>query len=107
MAQPDRPIGGGGQDANAIYALGSSYRETERLRRQAEELAVDSASLLDRPTWARDSERSIWDAARVVSSICWPCGWRLVAPLSGWTPTPSTSPPLGSSSPSSTLTGSR
>jgi SAM-dependent methyltransferase len=47
MAQPDRPIGGIGRDANVVYALGHSRGETERLRRQADELAVHSASLLD------------------------------------------------------------
>jgi SAM-dependent methyltransferase len=34
-------------EANAVYALGSSLGESERLRRQAEELAPDSAALLD------------------------------------------------------------
>jgi ubiquinone/menaquinone biosynthesis C-methylase UbiE len=37
-----------GQDANAVYALGSSLGESARLRRQAEELVADSAALLDR-----------------------------------------------------------
>lgn len=37
-----------GQDANAVYALGSSLGESARLQRQAEELAADSAALLDR-----------------------------------------------------------
>ncbi len=36
------------QDANAVYALGSSLGESARLQRQAEELAADSAALLDR-----------------------------------------------------------
>jgi SAM-dependent methyltransferase len=39
---------GGNQDANAIYALGSSEGESARLQRQADELAPDSAALLDR-----------------------------------------------------------
>ena len=34
-------------DANAVYALGSSSGESSRLQRQAEELAPDSAALLD------------------------------------------------------------
>ncbi len=38
----------GGQDANAVYPLGSSAGESARLRRQADELAPDSAALLDR-----------------------------------------------------------
>jgi ubiquinone/menaquinone biosynthesis C-methylase UbiE len=38
----------GGQDANAVYALGSSTGESARLQRQADELAPDSAALLDR-----------------------------------------------------------
>jgi ubiquinone/menaquinone biosynthesis C-methylase UbiE len=37
-----------GRDANAVYALGSSLGESARLQRQAEELAADSAALLDR-----------------------------------------------------------
>jgi ubiquinone/menaquinone biosynthesis C-methylase UbiE len=37
-----------GQDANAVYALGTSLGESARLQRQAEELAADSAVLLDR-----------------------------------------------------------
>jgi len=36
------------QDATAIYALGSSAGESARLQRQADELAPDSAALLDR-----------------------------------------------------------
>ncbi len=35
-------------DPNAIYALGSSNDESTRLQRQADELAPDSAALLDR-----------------------------------------------------------
>jgi ubiquinone/menaquinone biosynthesis C-methylase UbiE len=38
----------GGQDANAVYPLGSSAGESARLQRQADELAADSAALLDR-----------------------------------------------------------
>jgi hypothetical protein len=34
-------------DPNAVYALGSSSGESARLQRQAEELAPDSAVLLD------------------------------------------------------------
>jgi len=48
MADPERPRRESGTDANAVYALGSSEIETERLRRQADELANDSAALLDR-----------------------------------------------------------
>jgi hypothetical protein len=36
------------QDATAIYTLGSSAGESARLQRQAEELAPDTAALLDR-----------------------------------------------------------
>ena len=39
---------GAGEDANAVYALGSSAGESARLQRQADELAPDSAALLDR-----------------------------------------------------------
>jgi ubiquinone/menaquinone biosynthesis C-methylase UbiE len=37
-----------GQDPNVVYALGSSAGESARLQRQADELAADSAALLDR-----------------------------------------------------------
>jgi hypothetical protein len=37
-----------GPDAAALYALGSSHGESARLQRQADELAADSAVLLDR-----------------------------------------------------------
>jgi trans-aconitate methyltransferase len=51
MAQFVWPGAGGAKgddDANAVYALGSSLGETDRLGRQADELAADSAALLDR-----------------------------------------------------------
>ena len=49
MAGPTRPdMGAKGRDPNALYALGSSLLESARLQRQAEELAADSAALLDR-----------------------------------------------------------
>ena len=49
MAESISPATGTeGQDATAIYALGSSPGESARLQRQAEELAADSAALLDR-----------------------------------------------------------
>jgi SAM-dependent methyltransferase len=49
MAESSRPATGTkGQDAKAVYALGSSPGESARLQRQAEELAADSAALLDR-----------------------------------------------------------
>jgi SAM-dependent methyltransferase len=47
-ADPAVPVGEARPDANVVYALGSSEGETERLRRQAEELAADSGMLLDR-----------------------------------------------------------
>jgi ubiquinone/menaquinone biosynthesis C-methylase UbiE len=40
--------GAKGDDPNVLYALGSSTDESARLQRQAEELAADSATLLDR-----------------------------------------------------------
>jgi ubiquinone/menaquinone biosynthesis C-methylase UbiE len=40
--------GATGQDPNAVYPLGSSLGESARLQRQAEELAADSAALLNR-----------------------------------------------------------
>jgi len=49
MSESIRPATGTtDQDANAVYALGSSLGESARLQRQAEELAADSAALLDR-----------------------------------------------------------
>ena len=60
MCEPRRAwlgVGGGmaelvgpaaGQDPNVVYALGSSPGESARLQRQADELAADSAALLDR-----------------------------------------------------------
>jgi SAM-dependent methyltransferase len=50
MAQFVGPSAGGAkrEDANAVYALGHSLGETDRLGRQADELAADSATLLDR-----------------------------------------------------------
>ena len=51
MTEPVRSAAAGSgedQDANAIYALGSSAGESARLQRQADELAPDSAALLDR-----------------------------------------------------------
>jgi len=51
MTESLRPTAGdspAGQDANAVYPLGSSAGESARLRRQAAELAPDSAALLDR-----------------------------------------------------------
>jgi ubiquinone/menaquinone biosynthesis C-methylase UbiE len=48
MAESTRPATGtAGHDATAVYALGSSVGESARLHRQAEELAADSAALLD------------------------------------------------------------
>ena len=50
MAEPVRPVPGTrpGQDPTVGYALGSSPGESARLQRQADELAADSADLLDR-----------------------------------------------------------
>ena len=51
MTESVRPAAagaGGGEDANTVYALGSSAGESARLQRQADELAPDSAALLDR-----------------------------------------------------------
>jgi hypothetical protein len=43
------PAGAGdGPGVTAVYPLGSSAGESARLRRQADELAPDSAALLDR-----------------------------------------------------------
>jgi ubiquinone/menaquinone biosynthesis C-methylase UbiE len=59
MAGSTRPTPGAeGHDANALYALGSSFDESARLQRQAEELAADSAALLD-PVGLRPGQRAI------------------------------------------------
>ena len=47
-AQPTAAGAGGGPDVTAVYPLGSSAGESARLQRQADELAPDSAALLDR-----------------------------------------------------------
>jgi SAM-dependent methyltransferase len=51
MTESGRPVAAGsgeGEDANVVYALGSSQGESARLQRQADELAPASAALLDR-----------------------------------------------------------
>ncbi|HEX9539661.1 MAG TPA: methyltransferase domain-containing protein [Streptosporangiaceae bacterium] len=48
MAESVRPPARTGPDATAVYALGSSHGESARLQRQSDELARDSAALLDR-----------------------------------------------------------
>jgi SAM-dependent methyltransferase len=48
VAESGQPPTGPGPKATAIYALGSSHGESARLQRQADELAGDSAALLDR-----------------------------------------------------------
>ena len=50
MAGPVRSARGTtpGQDPNGVYALGGGPGESARLQRQADELAADSAYLLDR-----------------------------------------------------------
>ena len=50
--------GATGQDPNAFYPLGRSSGESARLQRQAEELAADSAALLDR-VGLRPGQRAI------------------------------------------------
>jgi SAM-dependent methyltransferase len=47
MPDPRHPVAEPAQDPNAVYALGSSQAETDRLRVQADELAPDSTALLD------------------------------------------------------------
>jgi hypothetical protein len=49
MGESLRPAAGvTSPDASTVYPLGSSQGESARLQRQAEELAADSAALLDR-----------------------------------------------------------
>jgi ubiquinone/menaquinone biosynthesis C-methylase UbiE len=51
-------VASGVDDPNAVYALGSSSGESARLQRQADELAPDSAALLDR-VGLRPGDRAI------------------------------------------------
>ena len=48
MAGPAQPPAGTSSDAAAVYTLGSSKGESDRLLRQADELSADNAALLDR-----------------------------------------------------------
>lgn len=45
---PDSVTGEFYRDATAVYSLGSGQDESARLQRQADELAADSHTLLDR-----------------------------------------------------------
>ena len=47
-AGSEASTGEAGIDPNAVYSLGSSSSESERLQRQADELATESRALLDR-----------------------------------------------------------
>ena len=59
MGESSRPAAGTtGQDANAVYPLGSSQGESARLQRQAEELVGDSVALLD-PVGLRSGQSAI------------------------------------------------
>ena len=59
MGGSSPPVTGAtGQDPNAVYPLGSGMGESTRLQRQAEELAADSAALLDR-AGLRPGQRAI------------------------------------------------
>ncbi len=68
-------------EAIGVYALGTSAGESARLQRQADELAADSAALLDRPAFGRETMRSILAAARGGFWTCWPGGCHRAA---GW-----------------------
>ena len=48
MTESVQPVAAGGPEVTAVYPLGSSADESARLQRQADELAPDSAALLDR-----------------------------------------------------------
>jgi SAM-dependent methyltransferase len=60
MARSVPPVSNCGrdQDANTVYALGASKCESARLQRQADELAADSAALLDRVA-LRQGQRAV------------------------------------------------
>jgi hypothetical protein len=76
-------------------ALGSSAGESARLQRQADELAPDSAALLDRVGCGRGRARSTWGAARGGLLTCWPGGCHRAA--GSWALTPTRRTPPGSS----------
>src|SRR5713101_2547880 len=98
VAESVRPPARTGPDATAVYALGSSHGESARLQRQSDELARDSAALLDRVAYSRGTAQSTSAAARAGFLTCWPRGCHREAGLSAWTLTRRT-PPWRPSSP--------
>jgi hypothetical protein len=95
------------RDPNAVYALGSSPGESERLLRQAEELASDSAALLER-LGLRPGQHAVdlGCGPRGVLTF-WPPGFRRAGGWSASTPIPPMSLWRASSSPVSGWTASR
>jgi hypothetical protein len=85
-------------DATAVYALGSSHGESARLQRQADELAADSAALLDRVGLRPGQSAIDLGCGRAAFLGCWPGGCHREAGLSAWTLTRRT-PPWQLSSP--------
>ena len=69
-----RSVGKADIDPNAVYSLGSSSIESERLQRQADELAPDSEAVLGHLLLLpvrRFDERSLCDASERALSAGW------------------------------------
>jgi hypothetical protein len=100
VAEPIGPPAGTGPDAAEVYPLGSSQGESARLQRQADELAADSAALLDR-VGLRPGDSAI-DLGCGPRGILGLLAGRVSpgAGLSAWTPTRRTPPWQPSSPPS-------
>jgi hypothetical protein len=96
MAESIRPATGTtGHDVTAVYALGSSLGESARLHRPAEELAADSAALLDR-VGLRPGQAAIdlgCGPRGIVDLLAERAGWSAWTPTRRIPPWPPSSPP--------------
>ena len=80
----DHPAAAAAVDPNAVYALGRSSGESDRLYRQADELRPESEALVERAGLGRVIARSTSAAGRVASSISSPSGSHPAGWWSGW-----------------------
>src|SRR5215469_8817664 len=87
MTGPVQPAAGSDPDASAVYTLGSSKGESDRLLRQAGELAADNAALLDGWACGQGTASSILAAVRGGSSACLPIGYLPAVGWWAWMPT--------------------
>jgi SAM-dependent methyltransferase len=83
----DHPAAAAAVDPNAVYALGRSSSESDRLYRQADELRPESEALVERAGLGAVIARSTSAAGRVASSSSSPSGSHLAGWWSGWMPT--------------------